>query len=77
MKTVPKIIMAMFLAAALSGCSSFLGGGAAGVAGTSAGYEYSANRQLKKLDDDLKAGRIDQKEYDTRKDQIKRGSLIY
>ena len=38
---------------------------------------HSTNRQLKELDDDLKAGRIDQKEYDTRKDQIKRGSLIY
>ena len=45
--------------------------------GTGAGYELSARNQMKKLDADLKAERIDQKEYDIRKDQIERGSLVY
>ncbi len=61
----------------LCGCSSFMGGGVTGAAGTSAGYEFNAHKQLVKLDEDLKAGRIDQKEYDIRKDQIDRGSLVY
>lgn len=76
-KTVRNLLMSLVMAATLSGCASFLGGGATGAAGTSAGYEYNAKRQLNKLDEDLKAGRIDKKEYEIRKSQIERGSLIY
>lgn len=77
MKTARNILLAIVLATTLSGCSSFWGGGAAGAVGTGAGYEYNAKRQLNKLDDDLKAGRIDKKEYEIRKNQIERGSLVY
>ena len=60
-----------------AGCSSsFWGGAGTGVVGAGAGYEVHANQEIKKIDEDLKAGRIDQKEYDIRKDQIKRDSLF-
>ena len=73
-KWIPLILMTVLLT---SGCSSaFWGGGATGAVGAGAGYEFNANQQMKRLDDDLKAGRIDQDEYDIRKDQIKRDSLL-
>ena len=65
------------LALSLCGCGSFWGGMAGGAVGTGAGYEMSARSQRKEIDADLKAGRIDQQEYDIRKDQIERGSLVY
>jgi len=76
-KTSRNMLVALVLGATLVGCSSFLGGGAAGAAGTSAGYEFSANRQIKQLDNDLKAGLIDKKEHEIRRNQIERGSLLY
>lgn len=65
------------LCALVSGCGNFWGGMAGGAAGAGAGYELKARQQIDKLDEDLKKGRIDQKEYDIRKDQIQRGSLVY
>jgi len=60
------------------GCSrGFVGGAAAGAAGTSAAYEYQKHKQMKRLEDDFKAGRISKEEYLKRKDQISQGSLIY
>jgi hypothetical protein len=65
---------------AVAGCSSTGGsaaGGALGGAALGAGaYEYSANRQMQQLDADYKAGKIDQREYDIRKNQIEKGSLL-
>lgn len=75
-----KMNIAAFVVGALLavGCSTdFWGGGATGAAGAGAGYEYNAKRQMDKLDADLKAGTINQAEYDIRKDQIRRGSLVY
>jgi hypothetical protein len=59
------------------GCTKFWGGAATGAVGTGAAYEINARKQLDKLDADLKAGRIDQKEYEARRDQIKKGSVVY
>jgi hypothetical protein len=60
------------------GCSpQFWGGAATGVLGTGAGYEINAKRQMDKLDDDRKSGRISREEYEDRKQQIERGSIIY
>lgn len=60
------------------GCSpAFWGGTAVGALGTGAGYEINANRQMDKLEDDRKAGRIGREEYQDRKQQIERGSIIY
>jgi hypothetical protein len=72
---IPSLAVALtFL---LTGCSSsFWGGTAAGVAGTGAGYEIHADREMKRIDEDLKSGKIDQREYDIRKDQIRRDSVF-
>jgi osmotically-inducible protein OsmY len=75
-----QFITAALLASALgfSGCSpAFWGGAAAGVLGTGAGYEVQSKRQMDRLDDDLKSGRIERREYEQRKEQIERGSIIY
>jgi hypothetical protein len=58
------------------GCA-FLGGAAVGGLATGAGYEYSAYNQMNKLEDDYKAERISRKEYESRKAQIEKGSIIY
>lgn len=76
-KTIIIGMTGLALALLLCGCGSFWGGMAGGAAGTGAGYELSARNQMKELNADLKAGRIDQQEYDIRKDQIERGSLVY
>ncbi|HEY7714292.1 MAG TPA: hypothetical protein VIE90_07280 [Candidatus Binatia bacterium] len=59
-----------------SGCQ-FLGGAAAGTLATGAGYEYQAKRQMDRLEDDFKDGKITREEYESRKQQIERGSLVY
>jgi osmotically-inducible protein OsmY len=62
----------------IGGCSgAFWGGAATGAAATTAGYEINANRQMDKLEDDYKAGRIDRREYEDRKRQIEKGSILY
>ena len=71
------ILMLLGSSLLLTGCSGqFWGGTAAGGLGAAGAYEYSANRQTKRIDDDLKAGKITQEEYNIRKDQIKRGSVL-
>jgi hypothetical protein len=73
-----KMIPVVILGLVLCGCSGkFWGGLAGGAAGTATGYELKARQQIKALDDDLANKRIDQKEYDIRKSQIERGSLVY
>jgi len=60
----------------LSGCQ-FLGGAATGALATGAGYEIQAKRQMDRLEDDFKSGRINREEYESRKRQIESGSLVY
>lgn len=74
-----KTLLCLALGSSLlaAGCTpSFWGGAAGGVAGAGAGYEIKANQELKRVEEDYKAGRIDQKEYEIRKDQIQRGSVL-
>lgn len=77
-----KLILlgAMVLMASASGCASREGsavGGALGGAAVGVGaYEYSAHRQMDQLNNDYKAGRIDRREYEIRKNQIEKGSLF-
>ena len=79
MKTVvPAAVLTIGLlvgACESSGGSALLGG-AAGAAAGAGGYEYHLNEEKNKVEDDYKAGRIDQQEYEIRKDQIRRDSLI-
>ncbi len=71
------IILVLFV---VSGCESKFGsaaGGAVvgGVAGAG-GYEYHLRRQLDRIEQDYKDGKMDVQEYDIRKNQIERDSLI-
>jgi hypothetical protein len=73
-----KLMLALVLLVGLgqSGCA-FLGGAAIGALGTSAGYEINANSKMNQIEDDYKAERISRKEYEARKSQIEKGSIIY
>ena len=70
------LVVLLLTAVTQAGCA-FLGGAALGTLATGAGYEIQAKRQMDKLDDDLRSGRIDRREYEDRKQQIERGSIIY
>jgi len=62
------------------GCESKWGtagvGAAGGAVAAGGSYEYVANREMKKIEQDLKDGKIDQREYEIRKDQIQRMSML-
>ena len=64
----------------IGGCSSKWGsaglGAAGGAAASAGGYEYHLKKQKDRIEEDLRAGRIDQQEYDIRMDQIRRDSLL-
>ena len=60
----------------LTGCE-FVAGAATGALATGAGYEINANRQLDRLEDDYRRERISRREYERRKNQVERGSIIY
>jgi hypothetical protein len=60
----------------LGGCE-FVAGAATGALATGAGYEYNAKRQMDRLEDDYRDERISRREYDRRKNQIERGSILY
>jgi hypothetical protein len=77
---VKKMLYAMLLLGGLTqwGCSpEFWGGAAVGALGAGGGYEYNAKRQMDKLEEDRRSGRISRDEYQDRKRQIERGSVIY
>jgi hypothetical protein len=73
-----KIILALALLIGLSqsGCA-FLGGAAVGSLATGAGYEVNAHHQMEKLDADYRNERISRREYEARKSQIEKGSILY
>ena len=73
-----RIILAVALLVGLtqSGCA-FLGGAAAGSLATGAGYEINAHNQMEKLEADYRNERISRKEYESRKAQIEKGSILY
>ncbi|MGH7829681.1 MAG: hypothetical protein ACREP8_05840 [Candidatus Binatia bacterium] len=75
-----KGYLLLFLLAVMGqwGCSpAFWGGAATGVLATGAGYEIQAKRQMDRLEEDYRNERISRREYETRKQQIERGSIIY
>ena len=78
MKRLVVLFLSLILAATVfAGCSPRMLGSAAvgGVAGAG-GYEYHLDRQMKQVEQDYKDGKISKEEYQIRKDQIKRDSLI-
>lgn len=70
------LALAFLMILGQSGCA-FLGGAAVGALGTSAGYEINAKSKMDQLEDDYKAERISRKEYEARKSQIEKGSILY
>lgn len=64
----------------LTGCSSSAGmgvlGGVLGAGAAGGSYELNMKKQKDRVEEDFKAGKIDQKEYEIRKDQITRDSLL-
>ena len=79
MQRLLPICLAFFVLS-LSGCSSSGGsavlGALGGAAAGAGGYEYHLKKQKDQVEADFKDGKIDQQEYEIRKDQIERDSLI-
>jgi len=73
-----KAILAIALGFGLTqtGCA-FLGGAAVGTLATGAGYEINAHHQMEKLEDDYRNERISRREYEERKAQLEKGSIVY
>jgi hypothetical protein len=70
------LVLVLLIGLSQSGCA-FLGGAAVGALGTSAGYEINAHSKMNQLDDDFRAERISRREYEARKSQLEKGSIIY
>lgn len=74
------VMVALSLFLTCGGCESSWGsaglGAAGGAVAAGGSYEYVSNREMKRIEDDYKDGKIDQKEYEIRKDQIQRMSLL-
>lgn len=74
------LLVALLTVSVASGCATREGsaaGGALGGAAVGAGaYEYSSHRQMQQVEQDYKAGRIDRREYEIRKNQIEKGSIF-
>ncbi|MDA9101174.1 gas vesicle protein GvpG [Omnitrophica bacterium] len=76
MKKILLVSVLLAMTVGLSACSgAFWTGAGGGTLATGAGYEANAQIKLNQLKKDLDAGKIDQKEYDIRVDQIKKMSL--
>ena len=70
------MLLLLFVSVTHWGCE-FLGGAAVGGLATGAGYEINAKRQMDRLEDDYRSERISRREYESRKAQIERGSIVY
>ena len=70
------LVLVLLMGLGQSGCM-FLGGAAAGALGASAGYEINAYSKMNQLEDDYKNERISRAEYESRKSQIEKSSIIY
>ena len=68
--------LVMLLGLGQAGCE-FIGGAVVGAGATGAGYEYNAHSKMNQLEDDFKAERISRREYEARKSQIEKGSILY
>ena len=79
MKQLSFLFVCLSLMVSLEGCSSVGGGLLGGLLGAGAaggGYEYNLKRQKDRVEEDFKAGKINKEEYEIRKDQIIRDSLL-
>jgi hypothetical protein len=70
-------MVCLFVMGLAQGGCAFLGGAAVGAGATGAGYEYQAYRQMQQLEADYKNKKISREEYEDRKKQIEKGSILY
>ncbi len=78
MKKIVLVSLLLSMPVGLSACSgAFWSGAGGGTLATGAGYEVNSKVQMDRIKKDLDAGKINQAEYDIRKDQIKRMSIAY
>jgi membrane-bound lytic murein transglycosylase B len=70
------VLTATLLAMGIAGCSSKAGNVAVGAGAVGAAYEYQNKQAMDELERDRKAGKISQEEYDRRKREIEKRSLI-
>jgi uncharacterized membrane protein len=68
------IVTVLFLVMPLltSGCAAFFVGAAAG----GGGYETHQHNEMQKLEEEYAAGKINEEEYEARKQQIERSSVL-
>lgn len=75
-----NLSIAIMCLALMTGCASHAGtaavGGAVGAGAGVGGYELHMRNQKKRVEEDFKAGKIDQREYEIRLDQIRRDSFF-
>jgi hypothetical protein len=78
MKNIAVALTGLVLLMSLTGCSVGSGilGGVVGAGAAGGSYEYHLKRQKDRVEQDFKAGKIDQRECEIRKDQIARDSLL-
>jgi len=80
MRTLIIVLGLLSATALMSGCESSWGsaglGAAGGAAAGAGGYEYKANKEMDRIEDAYKAGEMDQREYEIRRDQIRRMSIL-
>ena len=80
MKKILLTAMLIFSLVICGSCESRWGsaglGAAGGAVAAGGGYEYVIDREMKKVEQDYKDGKIDQREYEIRKDQIQRMSIL-
>lgn len=74
MKNIATLLLLASLG--LGGCE-FVAGAATGALATGAGYEINSKRQMDRLEDDYRRERISRREYQARRGQLERGSIIY
>jgi hypothetical protein len=74
------VILLFVFSLAFMGCESRLGsaglGAAGGAAAGAGGYEWKSNQEMKRIEEALAAGTMSQEEYEIRKDQIQRMSIL-
>jgi hypothetical protein len=74
MRTIATLLLLGSLG--MTGCE-FAAGAATGALATGAGYEINSKRQMDRLEEDYRRERISRRDYERRKEQIEKGSIIY
>lgn len=74
------IILLLILSLAFAGCGSGWGsaglGAAGGAAAGAGGYEWKIDQEMKRIEQARESGQMSQEEYQIRKDQIERMSIL-